>query len=84
MSSVDCKKFVKSPLLAVHAGHGDLYAAALSQLLRHDLAGCPRAALQAADLLDRLADQPEIDAETRQLCERMSRQLAGRSATRCA
>lgn len=53
----------------------ELFAGALSQLLRHELSGCPRATRQAADLLDRLADVPGLDVETRQLCEQMSRKL---------
>lgn len=63
--------------------HAELFAGALSQLLRHDLSGCRRATRQAADLLDRLADLPELDAETAQLCERMSRRLAGEDGVPC-
>ncbi len=54
----------------------ELWAGALSLLLRHDLMGCEHAAHQAADLLDRLADLPGLDGETRDLCERMSCKLA--------
>ena len=46
-----------------------LWAGALSLLLRHQLTGCPVAARQAADILGRIADCPELDAETRSLCE---------------
>lgn len=62
----------------------DLFAGALSQLLRHDLSGCPRATRQAADLLERLACLPGLDAETRELCDRMSERLDGEGAASCA
>lgn len=55
-----------------------LYAGALNLMLRHDLTGCPRSARQAADLLERLADSPAVDADTRQLCARMSERLLER------
>ena len=58
----------------------ELFAGALSQLLRHDLSGCPRATRQAAELLDRLAETPGLDRETRSLCEQMSRQLDAATA----
>ena len=58
----------------------ELFAGALSQLLRHDLSGCPRATRQAAELLDRLAEVPGLDRETRSLCEQMSRQLDAETA----
>lgn len=54
-----------------------LLAGALDQLMRHALTGCGRAAHQAARLLDALAERPDIDAETRDLCGRMSEHLAG-------
>ena len=60
----------------------ELFAGALSQLLRHDLDTCPRARRQAADLLERLADLPGLDGETRELCERMSERLAGEEGAR--
>lgn len=60
----------------------DLFAGALSQLLRHDLAGCPRATRQAADLLDRLARVPGLDDETRDLCDRMCERLNDQGAPR--
>lgn len=53
----------------------ELFAGALSQLLRHDLSGCPRATRQAAELLDRLAQRPDLDDETRDLCDRMCARL---------
>lgn len=61
----------------------ELFAGALSQLLRHDLSGCPRATRQAAELLDRLAELPGLDRETQDLCEQMSRRLAGPGALSC-
>ena len=61
----------------------ELYAGALSQLLRHDLSGCPRATRHAADLLDRLARLPGIDDETRDLCDRMSDRLARDGGPAC-
>lgn len=62
----------------------DLFAGALSQLLRHDLSGCPRATRQAADLLDRLSRVPGLDHETRDLCDRMCERLNDQGALRCA
>lgn len=64
--------------------NSELFAGALSQLLRHDLAACPRATRMAADLLDRLANLPGLDIETRELCERMSQRLADEGALACA
>jgi hypothetical protein len=61
----------------------ELFAGALSQLLRHDLSGCPRATRNAANLLDRLAHLPGIDDETRDLCDRMSERLARGGAPTC-
>ena len=61
-----------------------LFAGALSQLMRHDLSGCPRATRNAVDLLDRLAELPELDRETRDLCHRMSERLIGEGALPCA
>lgn len=56
----------------------DLWAGALNLLMRHELSGCSHAARQAAGLLDRIAEQPDVDRETRTLCERMSERLARR------
>lgn len=53
----------------------DLWAGALSLLLIHGETGCPHSALNAARLLDRLCDLPEVDEATRNLCERASRRL---------
>ena len=61
----------------------ELFAGALSQLLRHDLSGCPRATRNAAALLDRLARLPGIDDETRDLCEHMCDRLARAGAPTC-
>jgi hypothetical protein len=52
-----------------------LWAGALSLLLRHNETACPKSARQAADLLDRLADDPALDRETRALCSRASDRL---------
>lgn len=53
----------------------ELWAGALSLLLRHTLTGCSRSASLAADLLERIADSPETDEETRSLCEQASFRL---------
>lgn len=58
----------------------DLCAGALSLLLRADETGCPKSIRQAADLLDRLADSPELDSDTRTLCQRASDRLGSGSA----
>lgn len=55
----------------------ELWAGALSLLLIHSESGCPHSALNAARLLDRLCDSPELDEETRDLCERASQRLTG-------
>lgn len=52
-----------------------LWAGALSLLLIHDETGCRHSALNAARILDRLSELPELDAETRTLCERASYRL---------
>ena len=52
-----------------------LWVGALSLLLRHNETGCPKSACYAADLLDRLADSPELDNDTRSLCQRASDRL---------
>lgn len=54
----------------------ELWAGALSLVLRHSLTGCSHSAHQAANLLDRLADCPGMDEETRNLCEQASVRLA--------
>lgn len=53
----------------------ELWAAALSHLLIHGETGCRHSALQAARLLECLADLPGLDGETRTLCERASDRL---------
>ncbi|HEY5763122.1 MAG TPA: hypothetical protein VIS73_07930 [Rhodocyclaceae bacterium] len=58
------------------AARASLFAAALSELLRHQLSGCRHAAWKAADLLERLTCLPGLDDETRELCDRMSERLA--------
>jgi hypothetical protein len=52
-----------------------LYIGALDHLMRHALIGCGHAAHQAARLLDVLAQRPDVDSDTRQLCGRMCDQL---------
>lgn len=54
----------------------ELWAGALSLLLIHGESGCPHSALHAARLLDRLSDAPDLDAATRELCERASNRLS--------
>ena len=54
----------------------ELWAGALSLLLRHHQTGCSVAARQAAALLERIAECPEVDAETRALCEDASLRLS--------
>lgn len=54
----------------------ELWAGALSLLLIHSESGCPHSALNAARLLDRLSDAPDLDDETRDLCERASHRLS--------
>lgn len=53
----------------------ELWIAALSLLLRHNVTGCARLGRQAADLLDRISDDPGVDQETRTLCEQASQNL---------
>lgn len=53
-----------------------LWAGALSLLLIHDESGCPHSALNAARLLDYLCEEPDLDDETRGLCERASLRLS--------
>ena len=56
----------------------ELWAGALSLLLIHDETGCPHSALNAARILDRLCELPEIDPATRNLYERASARLSHR------
>lgn len=56
-----------------------LWAGALSLLLRHHLTGCSLTAHRAATLLGRIALCPEVDGETRSLCEEVSFYLEGPS-----
>jgi hypothetical protein len=63
--------------------HGELWAGALSLVLIHAESGCPHSALNAARLLNRLCDSPELNESTRALCERASERLtaaAGRAS----
>lgn len=52
-----------------------LLAGALDHLMRFQLTGCGHSAHVAAHLLDQLADQPDVDGDTRCLCGRMSEAL---------
>lgn len=54
-----------------------LWAGALSLLLQHQETGCMHAGRQAADLLERLAADDEVDATTRDLLERAANRLPG-------
>ncbi|PKO38764.1 MAG: hypothetical protein CVU31_18470 [Betaproteobacteria bacterium HGW-Betaproteobacteria-4] len=54
----------------------ELWAGALSLLLIHHETGCRHSALNAARLLDRIGALDEIDADTRNLCERASSRLS--------
>lgn len=58
--------------------NSELWAGALSLVLRHDLTGCTLSAQQAASLLARIADHPDVDQETRALCEEASLRLSDR------
>lgn len=53
-----------------------LFAGALDHLMHHNLTGCGQAARHAAQLLEQLSEQPDVDSRTRGLCERMSDALA--------
>ncbi|UCV24099.1 hypothetical protein [Ferribacterium limneticum] len=53
----------------------ELWAGALSLLLIHHETGCQHSALNAARLLDRIGALADIDADTRNLCERASNRL---------
>lgn len=54
----------------------ELWAGALSLLLRHHETGCRQSARQAAHLLECISNTPELDQDTRSLCERASQRLA--------
>lgn len=51
---------------------------ALNLLLRHALTDCARSGVQAADLLERIAEEPGVDRETRTLCAEASARLSTR------
>lgn len=59
-----------------------LITGALDQLMRHQLTGCQKAAHQAVRLLDALADDPELDGETRALCDRLGQRMSATLETR--
>lgn len=52
-----------------------LLAGALDHLMRYQLTGCGHSARVAAHLLDQLADQSDVNRDTRCLCGRMSEAL---------
>ena len=52
-----------------------IWAGALSLLLQHQETGCIHAGRQAADLLERLAEDGDVDAATRGLLERAANRL---------
>ena len=54
----------------------ELWAGALSLLLIHGESGCPHSAINAARLLDRLCESPDLDDQTRDLYERASNRLS--------
>ena len=62
--------FAQSPPLS------QIWAGALSLLLQHHETVCAHSARQAARLLECLSDAPEVDAQTRCLCERASLRLS--------
>jgi len=45
---------------------------ALDHLVRYQLTGCTHSAHVAVQLLAQLASQPDVDGDTRDLCDRMS------------
>ncbi len=53
----------------------ELWAGALSLLLIHGESGCPHSAINAARLLDRLCESPDLDDDIRDLYERASNRL---------
>lgn len=59
-----------------------LITGALDQLIRHQLTGCQKAAHQAVRLLDALADDPDVDGETRALCESLCQRMSATLETR--
>lgn len=52
-----------------------LLAGTLEHLMRYQLTGCSHSAHVAAQLLEQLAGQPDVDRDTRHLCDRMSEAL---------
>lgn len=68
------------PSAAPSRAEASLWAGALSHVLSYDESGCPHAANRAAELLARLAEQPEVDRDLRELCERASQRLESTDA----
>lgn len=66
------------PLPAIESP--SLWLGTLAQLLRFEETGCQHAAQRAADLLGRLADQPDLEPDFRDLCERAAHRLEDTSA----
>ncbi len=54
----------------------ELWAGALSLLLIHHETGCRHSALNAARLLECIGTFDDVDADTRNLCERASSRLS--------
>lgn len=52
-----------------------IHAGALALVLLHQRTGCPHSARRAADLLQRLANDAELDADSRALFEHASEAL---------
>jgi hypothetical protein len=53
-----------------------IWAGTLTLILIHAESGCRHSALHAARLLEQLSETPELDDETRALCERASQRFA--------
>jgi hypothetical protein len=54
----------------------ELWAGALSLMVKYAETGCAHSGRQAARLLDCIVDMPDVDQETRGLLERASLRLA--------
>lgn len=60
-----------------------LLAGALDHLMRYQLTGCTHSAHVAAHLLDQIANQPDVDGNTRSLFGLMSEALEARQGSAC-
>jgi hypothetical protein len=56
--------------------HSELWAGALSLIVRYSETGCMQSGRQAACLLDRIVEMPELDQDTCALLERARLRLA--------